>query len=108
MLLYLTVTSNGLFLFESFEERVAQKSVFQDYFKTNHTAKSGDYGKMFHGKYQGSLKITKSHCRFPVFVYLGGQSHKVSMKLKSKRISFISLLKPFEIDRRWTDRLKLE
>ena len=82
MLLYLTVTSNGLFLFKSFEERVAQKSVFQDYFKTNQTAKSGDYGKMFHGKHQGSLKITKSHYRFPVFVYLGGQSHKVSMKLK--------------------------
>ena len=39
---YLTVTSNGLFLFESFEERGVQKSVFQDYFKANHIAETGD------------------------------------------------------------------
>ena len=32
---YLTVTSNGLFLFKSFEERGVHKLVFQDYFKTN-------------------------------------------------------------------------
>ena len=40
---YLTVKSNGLFSFESFEERGFQKSVFQDYFKTNQIARSGDY-----------------------------------------------------------------
>ena len=32
---YLTVTSNGLFLIKSFEERGVHKLVFQDYFKTN-------------------------------------------------------------------------
>ena len=47
---YLTVTSNGLFLCKSFEERDVQKSVFQDYFKTNQIAASGDYAKMFYGK----------------------------------------------------------
>ena len=30
-----TVTSIGLFLFKSFEERGHQSSVFQNYFKTN-------------------------------------------------------------------------
>ena len=57
MSLYLTVTSNGLFLFEPFEERDVQKSVFEDYFKANQIAASGDYVKMFHGKYCRTLKI---------------------------------------------------
>ena len=49
---------NGLFLFKSFEERGVQKSVSQDYFKTNQVAGSGDYAKMFPGKYRSSLKIS--------------------------------------------------
>ena len=53
------------------------------------------------------MMITKSHCRFQGFVYLGGQSHHVSMKLESKRSIFISVPDTFEIER-WTDRLKLE
>ena len=48
---YLTVKSNGLLLFKFFEERSVQKTLFQDYFKANNTAESGDYGKMFDGKY---------------------------------------------------------
>ena len=48
---YLTVTSNGFFLFKSFEERCVQKCVFQDYFKANQTAANGDYVKMLHRKY---------------------------------------------------------
>ena len=48
---YLTVTSNSLFLFNSFEERGVQKSVFQDYFKTNLIARSGNYTNLYHRKY---------------------------------------------------------
>ena len=57
MLSYFTVTSNGLFLFKSFEERGVQKSLFQNYIKTNQLTGSGDYAKMFHRNYGGSLKI---------------------------------------------------
>ena len=53
---YLTVTSHGLFLFKSFKERCVKKSVFQDYFKANQIAGSGDHAKMSHRKYCGSLK----------------------------------------------------
>ena len=55
-----------------------------------------------------AMKITKSHCRFPVFIHLGGQSHQVRMKLKSKRSSFISLLKSFEIDKKIDRQIKIE
>ena len=51
MPLYLTVTSNGLFLFKSVEERGVQKTVFEDYFKTNQITESGGYAEMFYGKY---------------------------------------------------------
>ena len=46
------------------------------------------------------MKITESQCRFPVFVYLIGQLHHVSMKLESKRRSLISLLQTLNIDRK--------
>ena len=52
----LAVRGNGLFLFISFEDRGVHKSVFQDYFKTNQITGKGDYAKIFHGKYWGSLK----------------------------------------------------
>ena len=39
---YPSITSNGLFLFKSFEERGVQKSVYQDYFRANQIAGSGD------------------------------------------------------------------
>ena len=42
-----TVTSTGLFLFKSFDGRGVK----------NQLAESGDYAKMFNGKYWGSLKI---------------------------------------------------
>ena len=48
---YLFVKRNGLHLFKSFEDRSVQKPLFQDYFKVNNIAESGDYGKMFHEKY---------------------------------------------------------
>ena len=48
---YLTVTSIGLFLFKSFEKRRVQRSDRQNYFKTNQIAGSGDYVKLFLGKY---------------------------------------------------------
>ena len=35
-------------LIKSFEERGVQKSVFQDYLKTNHIAGSNNYAKIFH------------------------------------------------------------
>ena len=54
---YLTVTSNDSFLLKFFEERVVQKSVFQDYFKTNQIAGSLNYAKMLLEKYWGNLKI---------------------------------------------------
>ena len=53
------------------------------------------------------MKITKSHCKFPVFVYLGGQLQRARMKLESKKSSFVSFLETLEIER-WTDRLELE
>ena len=40
---YLTVKSNELFSFKSFEERDAQKYIFQEYFKENQIAGSSDY-----------------------------------------------------------------
>ena len=48
---YITLTSNGSFLFKSFEEKGVQKFLFQDFFKANQIAGSGDYAKIFHGKY---------------------------------------------------------
>ena len=57
MLSYLAVTSKSLFLFKSFENRGIQKSVFEDYFKTNQIAGSGNHAKMCNGKYGGKLKI---------------------------------------------------
>ena len=48
---YLTVTSNGLFLLKSFDDRGVQKSTFEDNFKANQLAESSDYAKMFNGKY---------------------------------------------------------
>ena len=42
---------------ESFEGRGVQKSIFQNYFKTNQIAGSTNYGELFHGKYWGCLKI---------------------------------------------------
>ena len=54
---YFSVTNNGLFLFKPVEESGVQKSVFKDCFKTNKRAGSGDYAKMLHGKYRGSVKI---------------------------------------------------
>ena len=51
---YVTVTSNGLFSFKSFEDRDVQKSAFQDYFKTNHIAGSSEYPKMFNEIIQGA------------------------------------------------------
>ena len=32
------------------------------------------------------MKIIKSQCRFPVFVYLGGQLHQGRMKLDSAEV----------------------
>ena len=44
---YLTVTSNGLHLVKSFEERDAQKSNdFQDYFKANEIVRNDDFSKV--------------------------------------------------------------
>ena len=44
---YLTVTSNGLHLLKSFEERDAQKSNdFQDYFKANEIVRNDDFSKV--------------------------------------------------------------
>ena len=48
---YLTVTSNGLFLFKSFDDRGVQKSVFLDYSTANQLAESDDYEKMINRKY---------------------------------------------------------
>ena len=53
------------------------------------------------------MTITKSHCRFPVFVYLSGQLHQVTMKLESKRSSFISLLETLKIDRKMDRYIKI-
>ena len=50
--------------------------------------KEGQNWETFNGKYWGSLKITSNKNN----VYLGVQLHQVSMKLESKRSSFISLL----------------
>ena len=44
-------------MFKSFEERGIQKYVFQNYFKTDQRAGSGDYTKLFYEQYWGSLKI---------------------------------------------------
>ena len=44
---YLTVTSNGLHLLKSFEERDAQKSNdFQDCFKANEIGRNDDFSKV--------------------------------------------------------------
>ena len=51
------------------------------------------------------MGITKSQCRFPVFAYLSGQSHKVSMKLETK-CSLTSFLETFEIDRKMERYIK--
>lgn len=40
---YISVTSNDLFFLKSFEERGAQKYIFQEYFKENQIAGSSDY-----------------------------------------------------------------
>ena len=49
---YLTVTSNGLFLFTSFEEGGVQKSdCFSSFLKANQIAGSGDFPKIFDEKY---------------------------------------------------------
>ena len=40
---YHTVTSNGLFLFNSFEERGVQRFGFQNYFKANQVAECENY-----------------------------------------------------------------
>ena len=53
------------------------------------------------------MNITKSHGRFPGFVYLGGQLHQVSMKLESKRSSFISFLETLKIDRKMKRRIEI-
>ena len=45
------------------------------------------------------MKITKSHCRFTMFDYSGGQ-FQVSIKLELKRKTFISLLQPFKMGRK--------
>ena len=51
------------------------------------------------------MGITKSQCRFPVFAYLSGKSHKVSMKLETKS-SFTSFLETFEIDKKMERYIK--
>ena len=44
---YLTVTSNGLHLLKSFEERDAQKSSdFQNYFKASQIVRNDDFSKV--------------------------------------------------------------
>lgn len=43
---YLTITSNGLFLFKLIKDSGVQKTFFQDYFKTNQIAGSGDFAKL--------------------------------------------------------------
>ena len=48
---YVTLLSNSLILFKSFEERGVQKPVFKDYFKTKEVTGSGDYAKLFRRKY---------------------------------------------------------
>lgn len=83
---YPIVTRNGfIFLFQSFENKVLQKSVFQDCSKTKQIAGICDYAKNCYGKYQRIrkiMKMTKSHCRIPVFDDFGGQLHKARMKLE--------------------------
>lgn len=69
MPLYITVTSNGLFLFKSSEEKCVQNSAFENYFKTNLTNASGDDAKMFHWKYCGRLKIM-SHKDHEITLYI--------------------------------------
>ena len=44
-------------LFKSFEKRVLEKSVFQDYLKKKQITGSSEYEKIYHRKCQGILKI---------------------------------------------------
>ena len=104
MPLYITVTSNGLFLFKSSKEKCVQNSAFENYFKTSLTTAKDDYAKIFHWKYWGRLKLMshKDHeitLYITMFDYLGGHLHQVIIKLEFKRKNFISLLQPFEIGR---------